>query len=95
MPSSHGPRSGTRDKLSNRPRDSGTSPPHRQVESFEEGDSVHLAIDPSVPGAFHPKFNGRTGVVTGQQGDAYTVRVTDGNGEKTVISPPAHLTAQE
>jgi len=93
MPSSNGPRSGTRDKLSNDPRDRGTSPPLQQVQSFETGATVHLVLDPSVPGGFHPKFNGRTGTVTGTQGDAYAVAVTDGGTEKTVLAEPAHLRA--
>ena len=62
MPSSNGPLEGTRDKLQNKPRDRGTSPPQQTVESFETGDKVHLRIDPSVPdGRFHARFNGHTG----------------------------------
>ena len=96
MPSSHGPREGTRHKLSNDPRDRGTSPPQRAVQQFEDGDRVHLSIDPSVPdGRYHPRFDGKTGVVEGQQGSAYTVRITDGGSQKTVIAKPAHLTRQE
>lgn len=96
MPNSHGPRQGTRNKLKNDPRDRGTSPPQRAVQEFEDGDRVHLSIDPSVPdGRYHPRFDGRTGVVEGQQGEAYKVSVTDGGSEKTVIARPAHLRPQE
>lgn len=71
------------------------SPPQRAVERFDEGDRVHLRIDPSVPkGRFHPRFNGHTGVVLGEQGRAYKVRITDGGKEKTLITVPAHLTRQ-
>ena len=96
MPHSNGPLSGTRGKLSNDPRDGGTSPPQQAVESFEVGQMVHLDIDPSVSeGRFHPRFNGHTGEVTGTQGSAYTVSIVDGGTEKTIIARSAHLHAQQ
>lgn len=95
MPSSNGPLEGTRNKLRNKPRDRGTSPPQRQVEQFEEGETVHLAIDPSVPeGRFHPRFNGHTGTVVGQQGSAFKVQIRDGGKEKTLVARAAHLSRQ-
>jgi large subunit ribosomal protein L21e len=96
MPNSNGPLQGTRNKLKNDPRDRGTSPPQRAVEEFAVGEKVHLTIDPSVPdGRFHPRFNGHTGEVLGQQGQAYKVRIDDGGKEKTVIARPAHLRRQQ
>ena len=95
MPSSRGPLKKTRNKLKNPPRERGMSPPQRAVENFEEGQKVHLKLDPSVPdGRFHPRFNGRTGTVVGEQGAAYKIEITDGNSTKTVIAKPAHLRAQ-
>lgn len=95
MPNSKGPLQGSRDKLSNNPRDRGMSPPQRAVERFEEGEKVHLRIDPSTPdGRFQPRFNGHTGEVIGEQGRAFKVRITDGGTEKTIITVPAHLTRQ-
>jgi large subunit ribosomal protein L21e len=96
MPSSKGPREGTRNKLKNDPRERGTSPPQRAVESYERGEKVHLKIDPSVPeGRFNPRFNGLTGEVEGRQGRAYKVVVNHGNAEKTIVVKPAHLRRQE
>ncbi|PSP52838.1 50S ribosomal protein L21e [Halobacteriales archaeon QH_7_68_42] len=96
MPNSNGPRSNTRNKLRNEPRERGTSPPQRAVEEYEVGEKVHLSIDPSVPdGRYHPRFDGRTGEVTDQQGTAYTVAITDGGTEKTLIVKAAHLRRQE
>lgn len=96
MPKSNGPMEGTRKKLRNKPRERGMSPPQRAVERFEEGETVHLRIDPSIPkGRFHPRFNGQSGTVDGQQGSAYKVRITDGGKEKTLIAAPAHLHRQE
>ncbi|AAV45317.1 LSU ribosomal protein L21E [Haloarcula quadrata] len=96
MPSSNGPLEGTRGKLKNKPRDRGTSPPQRAVEEFDDGEKVHLKIDPSVPnGRFHPRFDGQTGTVEGKQGDAYKVDIVDGGKEKTIIVTAAHLRRQE
>jgi len=96
MPDSNGPLRKTRNKLRNEPRERGTSPPQRAIREFEEGETVHLSIDPSVPdGRFHPRFGGRTGTVVGQQGAAYRIEIPDGNGEKTVIAKPAHLRPSE
>ena len=96
MPNSHGPQKGTRHKLSNKPRERGTSPPQRSVAEYEPGQKVHLKIDPSVDeGRFHPKFNGLTGTVDGEQGEAYRVEIDDQGKDKTVITRPAHLQSQE
>lgn len=96
MPSSKGPRHGTRQKLSNSPRDRGVSPPQRSVQQFDAGETVHLSLDPSVPdGRFHPRFNGLTGEVLDRQGAAYRVRITDHGKEKTIIAKPAHLRRQQ
>ncbi|MEF8813164.1 MAG: 50S ribosomal protein L21e [Halovenus sp.] len=95
MPNSNGPQQGTRHKLQNDARDRGTSPPQQAVEQFEAGQTVHLSLDPSVQdGRFHPRFNGQTGTVVGEQGQAYKVEITDGDADKTVIAKPAHLEAQ-
>ncbi|MFC3476850.1 50S ribosomal protein L21e [Halobacterium litoreum] len=96
MPSSNGPLNSTREKLSNKPRERGTSPPQRAVTEFEEGQKVHLKIDPSVnDGRFHARFSGHTGTVVGKQGAAFKVQVNDGGKDKIVIANAAHLRAQE
>ncbi|OVE84534.1 50S ribosomal protein L21e [Natronolimnobius baerhuensis] len=96
MPNSNGPRQGTRRKLSNSPRDRGSSPPQRAIQEYEEGEKVHLKIDPSVhDGRFHPRFDGLTGEVAGKQGDAFKVDITDGGKDKTLIVTAAHMRAQD
>jgi large subunit ribosomal protein L21e len=96
MPNSNGPQQGTRHKLQNDARDRGSSPPQQSVKEFEEGETIHLKIDPSIQeGRFHPRFNGQTGTVIDQQGAAYRVSITDGGKEKTIIAKPAHLIRQE
>lgn len=96
MPNSHGPLSHTRHKLSNKPRERGTSPPQRSVQQFEAGEKVHMHIDPSVPkGRFHPRFNGHTGEIIEPQGRAYKIAINDGGKRKTIIAKPAHLRRQK
>ncbi|RCU48410.1 50S ribosomal protein L21e [Haloplanus salinus] len=96
MPSSNGPLKGTRGKLSNDPRERGASPPQRAIQEYDIGQKVHLKIDPSVSeGRFHPRFNGHTGTVVGTQGRAFKVEINDGGKDKTLITRPAHLTAQQ
>lgn len=96
MPSSNGPREGTRNKLKNSARDRGASPPQRSVQQFDDGQKVHLKLDPSVPkGQFHPRFNGRTGTVVGRQGRAFKVEIKDGSVTKTLIAAAAHLRSQQ
>jgi Ribosomal protein L21E len=95
VPNSNGPLTGTRSKLSNRPRDRGTSPPQRAIQQFDEGQKVHLSIDPSVPdGRFHHRFSGHTGTVVGEQGSSYKVEIVDGGKTKTILAAAAHLAAQ-
>ena len=96
MPDSNGPRQGTRNKLKNDARESGMSPPQQTTEQFENGQKVHLKIDPSVrKGRFHPRFSGHTGEVVGKQGRSFKVEITDGGKAKTLITRPAHLRAQK
>ena len=96
MPNSKGERKNTRDKLSNSIRERGTSPPSGAVQEFDEGDRVHVKIDPSVPeGRPHPKFQGRTGTVVGKQGRAFEVEVDDKGKEKTLFVRSQHLAKQE
>jgi large subunit ribosomal protein L21e len=96
MPSSNGPLKGTRGKLSNDPRERGASPPQRAIQEYDIGQKVHLKVDPSVSeGRFHPRFNGHTGTVVGTQGRAFKVEINDGGKDKTLITRPAHLTAQQ
>ncbi|MFC4405691.1 50S ribosomal protein L21e [Haloarchaeobius iranensis] len=96
MPNSNGPMKNTRNKLKNHPRERGTSPPQRAIQEYDEGQKVHLKIDPSIQkGRYHPRFDGQTGEVVGKQGAAFKVQITDGGKEKTLIVAAAHLKAQQ
>ncbi len=91
----HGMRRKSRDKLSKTVRARGFSPVVRAIQEFEPGDKVHVLIDPSKhKGMPHPRFQGRTGEITGKRGRAFVLKITDGNATKTLIALPEHLVAQ-
>jgi large subunit ribosomal protein L21e len=96
MAKHHGMRRKSRDKLSKTVRTKGISPVVRAIQEFEPGQKVHVAIDPSRhKGMPHPKFQGRTGEVTGKRGRAFVLKIADGNAVKTLITLPEHLVAQK
>jgi large subunit ribosomal protein L21e len=96
MPTSNGERSCTRYKLKKTVRERGLSPISKAIQDFEEGQMVHIDIDPSVQkGMPNAKFQGKTGKVLGKRGRAYLLQVTDGNSKKEVISLSQHLKPQK
>jgi large subunit ribosomal protein L21e len=96
MPRSHCERRITRYNLKKSIRERGIAPVSHAIRSFESGQRVHIDLDPSVhKGMPNPKFHGRTGTVVEQRGNAYVVKVSDGNAVKTIIARPQHLKAQK
>ncbi len=92
MRRSKGTRQGTRNILRKKPRDRGLIPITRALQQFEEGEKARIILEPSVhKGQPHRRFQGKTGVVVGMQGEAFKVKVFDGNMEKTVLARPEHL----
>ena len=68
MTNSHGEKRCTRYKLQKTVRERGISPVSKAIQEFEEGQMVHIDIDPSVQkGMPNPKFQGSTGKVIGQR----------------------------
>ncbi len=95
MKRSRGYRSKARHKLRKGVREKGTIPVSRVIQSFQVGDRVHIALEPSVhKGAVHPRFHGKTGVVSEKRGRSYLVEIMDGGMRKTVIAAPVHLRPQ-
>lgn len=92
---SRGSRSKTRQKFRKHAREKGLPRIRRVTQKFDRGDIVHVKIDPSVHrGMPHSRFHGFTGVVSGERGRAYLVKVKDGGKEKTIIASPEHLMPQ-
>jgi large subunit ribosomal protein L21e len=95
MRRSKGFKSGTRYKLKKGIREKGKRPISKILQQFEEGDMVHIVIDPSVQkGMPYPRFHGKTGKVIEKRGSAYLVEVKENNAKKSVICAPVHLSPQ-
>ena len=96
MTNSHGEKRCTRYKLQKTVRERGISPVSRAIQEFEEGQMVHIDIDPSVQkGMPNAKFQGSTGKVIGQRGRSYILAVREGKAMKEVFSVPQHLKPQK
>ncbi len=92
---SRGRRSKTRYKLQKSLRDRKVASIRRVIQRFEQGDIVHIKIDPAVHGGMpHPRFHGLTGVVSQARGRAYLVKIVVGHKEKTIIVSPEHMLRQ-
>lgn len=92
MPKSNGKRSKTRQKLRKNVGEKGKQSIKKIIQDFSIGSKASIKIDSAVMrGQPHPKFHGKTGVITGKQGESYIVKVKDGNKEKKIISRPEHL----
>jgi len=75
-----------------KPRTRGVTSITRTLQQYDIGTSVSIDINSSVhKGMPHPRFQGRTGIIEGMQGDAYLVGVTVGKKHKTLIILPDHL----
>ena len=87
-----GARRKTRHKLKKRVQARGKISIRKYMQPFKTGERVALAAESAVQkGMYFPRFHGRTGVVTGMQGECYTIAFRDGGKEKTVIAHPVHL----
>jgi large subunit ribosomal protein L21e len=78
--------------MKKRVRERSTVPITRAMQTFNNGEVVHLVIDPAYQkGAPHPKWHGKTGQIIGARGKAYLVQIKDQNSTKTLIANPIHL----
>lgn len=82
----------TRQKFAKDPKEKGRIPIARIMQQFKLGEKTYLKMDSSIhTGPFFRRFHGRTGIVTGKQGDCYLVEIKDKDKNKTVIVHPAHM----
>ncbi len=82
---SHGSKRGTRRKL--RAKKITIT---RRLQRFNVGDIVHVDVLPTKGMPYH-RFQGKTGRIVGERGNAYIVEVRDGNKPKTLITKPEHF----
>ncbi len=95
MERSKGSRSKTRYKMKKKPRQRGLPPLSRILQEFENGQFVHIDIEPSIhKGMPHPKFQGKTATVKEKRGNSYVLDIRDGSKHKTIIARPEHLKPQ-
>jgi large subunit ribosomal protein L21e len=60
-------------------------------QEFKEGEKVAIVREHSLMPKFPSRIQGKTGIISGKKGSAYTVKLMDGNQEKTFIITPVHL----
>ena len=85
----------SRHKLLKSRREKGKMSLVKFLQQFNVGDQVLLKAEPSYQkGAYHYKFHGLSGIVTGARGRCYTVSMSDQGKQKTLIVHPVHLRKQ-
>ena len=63
----------------------------KYFQEFTEGDRVAIVREHSEEPKFPKRIQGISGVIAGQRGKAYLVKIKEGNKEKTHIIKPVHL----
>lgn len=82
----------TRYKLRKNVRQRGKISLKNYFQRFNNGESVTLVPEPAIQsGMFFPRFQGKTGVVIGKQGECYRVQIYDGSLPKELLVHPVHL----
>ncbi len=95
MQRSRGFKSRSRKKMTKVERKGRTNPITNRLQRFNEGDLVHIIINPSIQkGQPHPRFHGKTGEIVGKKGKAYLIALKEGNKPKELIIRPDHLKLQ-
>ncbi|MFH1649498.1 MAG: 50S ribosomal protein L21e [Candidatus Woesearchaeota archaeon] len=88
-----GSRRKTRGKLTKPLRNKGKTPIRKMLQTFEPGDKVFLAAEPSVQGGMYDfAKHGAVATVLKKQGDCYVVQIYDHTVAKKFIVHPVHLT---
>ena len=87
-----GPRRKSRHKFTKANRTQGKISITNYMQSFDEGQKVHLTVEPAVhKGMYHSRFIGKTGVVSASRGKCYEVKFNDKGKDKMVVVHPVHL----
>lgn len=87
-----GVRKKTRHLMQKHRRTKGKISISKYFRKFSEGDTVVLKIEPAVrKGVFHPRFQGKAGVVKNKKGACYEIGIKDKGKSKTIIVHPIHM----
>ena len=61
-------------------------------QSFKTGDKVYLGLESAVQkGIYHPRFMGKSGIVSGKRGKCYEIMINDIGKDKKLVVHPVHL----
>jgi len=60
-------------------------------QRFDKGDRVAVKKELSLKAKFPKRLQGKTGIITGERGNAYIVSIMDYKQEKSFIIEPIHL----
>jgi len=63
----------------------------RYFKKFEIGDKVSITMEQSSEKKFLKRFQGKSGVIAGKQGEVYIVKLRDQKKEKRFLIEPIHL----
>jgi len=63
----------------------------RYFQEFKEGDRIAIVREHSQNPKFPRRIQGLSGVVVGKRGQAYIIKIKEGNKEKQHIIKPVHL----
>lgn len=62
------------------------------LQTFDVDEKVGLRLDPAhQKGMFHPRFQGKTAIVKGKEGNCYKIELIDGHKAKYSMVHPIHL----
>ena len=87
-----GARRKTRDKYKKNIRDKGKLSLKRFFKEYKIGEKVVLSAEPAYQkGIYHRRFHGKSGIITGSQGECYYVTLKDGRVEKNVLVHRVHI----
>ena len=82
----------TRYKFRKQKRRRGKISVTRYFQSFNSGDRVYLGLESAVQkGMYHPRFMGKSGIISGKRGRCYKVSINDFGKDKVLIVHPVHL----
>ena len=82
----------TRSKLRKTPRTKGKINITSYLYEFNLKDRVLLKAEPGVQKGMHfPRFDSKSGIIKGRQGNCYKVLIKDGGKDKILIVHPIHM----
>jgi len=82
----------TRSKYRKNIREKGKISLTKYFQVFKVNERVILKSEPAVQkGMYFRRFHGKTGLIKGQKGKCYEIKIKDGKKDKMVIVHPVHL----